>query len=153
MLHIPPTNYLLLAAKQQLCQKAISLRKILKNCLGKKSRQWPSREKKKEKERKKNRKSNGSRKKNKSGNSKVKSNDSPEIKTGVAETSDIPGLPSRDDRQQVCAYSFFLNVLGNQKASTHGTRWRWRKHRPRNSLYTKAPQGLWRDRPTGIKLY
>ena len=40
-------------------------------------------------------KSNRTRQKNKRGDSKVESNDSPEI-PDRGETSDIPGLPSRD---------------------------------------------------------
>ena len=66
MLHIPPTNYHLLAAKQQPYQK----RKVLRH----------------------DRKSNGSRQKNKRGDGKVESNDSPEI-PNREETSEIPSLP------------------------------------------------------------
>ena len=67
-LHIPPTNYHLLAAKQQPYQK----RKVLRH----------------------DRKSNGSRQKKKGGKSTVESDESAEI-PDRRETSDIPGLPSR----------------------------------------------------------
>ena len=74
MLHIPPTNYNPLAAKEEPYQKASRNEKywriFWKNIVW----EWASRQRKRE-----DRKSNGSRQKNKRGDSKVKSNDSPEI--------------------------------------------------------------------------
>ena len=51
MLHVPPTNYLLLAAKQELCQKAYLLPINIKDFSGerkkkkKRSGEWASRQK------------------------------------------------------------------------------------------------------------
>ena len=87
-LHIPPTNLLLLAAKQESYKKAYLLTKHIEEFSGKSSEEWTSRQKKK-----KDRKSNRTWQKNKRGGSKVESNDSPLI-PGRRETSDIPGLPS-----------------------------------------------------------
>ena len=74
MLHIPPTNLLLLAAKQEPYKKAFLLTKNIKVFSRKSSEEWTSRQQKK-----KDRKSNRTRQKNKRGDSKVESNDSPEI--------------------------------------------------------------------------
>ena len=49
MLHIPPTNLLLLAAKQEPYKKAYLLTKILEELSGKSSGEWTSRQKKKDK--------------------------------------------------------------------------------------------------------
>ena len=98
MLHIPPTNYHLLAAKQELYQKAFFKRKILKNFLEKigkwlvSGRKWASRQGKRRR-RSRDRKSNGSRQKNKKGGGKAESNDSPEI-PDKGEDMRHPGLPS-----------------------------------------------------------
>ena len=89
MMHIPPTNLLLLAAKQEPYEKAHFLTKNIEEFSGKKVRGMDKQAEKKPK----NRKSNGTRQKNKRGDSKVESNDSPEI-PDRGETSDIPGLPS-----------------------------------------------------------
>ena len=79
MLHTPPTNSPLPAAKQEPNIEEIS---------GKFQENAPYTEKKD-----KNRKSNRTRQKNKTGDSKEESNDSPEIPDRGA-TSDIPGLHS-----------------------------------------------------------
>ena len=86
MLHIPPTNLLLLAAKQEPYKKAYLLAKNIEEFSGKSSEEWTSRQNTKD------RKSNRTRQKNKRGDSKVESNNSPEI-PDRGETSDIPGLP------------------------------------------------------------
>ena len=64
---------------------------------------WTSRQKKKKKE---DRKNNRTRQKSKRVDSKVESNDSSEI-PGRGETSDIPGLPSGDMKQNI----MFLHAL------------------------------------------
>ena len=87
MLHIPPTNFYLLAAKQNPYQKAYLLTKNIQEFFWKSSEEWTCRQKKIKQ------KSNRTRQKNKRGDSKVESNDSPEI-PDRGETSDIPGLPS-----------------------------------------------------------
>ena len=75
MLHIPPTNLLLLAAKQEPYKKSLSLNeKYWKNFLEKVQENVPAGRKKRH-----DRKSNRTRQKNKTGDSKVESNDSPEI--------------------------------------------------------------------------
>ena len=74
MLHIPLTNLLLLAAKQEPYKKAYFLTKSIEEFSGKSPDEWTSRQKEK-----KDRKSNRTRQKNKRGDSKVESNDSPEI--------------------------------------------------------------------------
>ena len=51
MLHIPPTNLLLLAAKQEPYKKAYLLAKILEEFSGKSSGEWTSRQKKDKTER------------------------------------------------------------------------------------------------------
>ena len=89
-LHIPPTNLLLLAAKQELCKKAYLFMKNLEEFSGKSSAKRTSRQKKKE-----DRKGNRNRQKNKRGDSKVESSDSPEI-PDRGEPSNIPSLPSGD---------------------------------------------------------
>ena len=88
MLYIPPTNFLLLAAKQEPNQKDYLLMKNTEEVSGKKSGECASRQ-----EKRRDRKSNRTQKKNKWGDSKVESNDSPEI-PDRGETSDIPSLPS-----------------------------------------------------------
>ena len=75
MLHIPPTNLLLLAAKQEPYKKSLSRNeKYLKNFLEKVQENEPAGRKKKGQDRKSNR-----TRQNRRGNSKVESNDSPEI--------------------------------------------------------------------------
>ena len=87
MLHIPPTNLLLLAAKQEPYRKSLSLNEKDVN-IGEKS----SEAKKEKKKRRQDRKSNRSSQKNMRRDSKMESNDSPEI-PDRGET-DIPGLHS-----------------------------------------------------------
>ena len=91
MLHVPPTNLFLLAAKQESYKKAYLLTKHIEEFSGKSLEEWTSRQKKKKT--RYDRKSNRTRQKNKRKDSKVESNDSPEI-PDKEETSDIPGLPS-----------------------------------------------------------
>ena len=87
MLHIPPTNSLLLTAKQEpYKRKAYLLTKNIEEFSGKGLEERASRQKK-------IRQGNRTKQKNKRGDSKVESNDSPEI-LDRGETSDIPGLPS-----------------------------------------------------------
>ena len=74
MLYIPPTNLLLLAAKQEPYKKLYLLMKNIAEFSGKSSGEWTSRQKKRS-----DRKSNRTRQKNKRGDSKVESNDSPKI--------------------------------------------------------------------------
>ena len=93
MLHIPPTNSLLLTAKQEPNKKASLLTKISKNFLEKKLRR-------KGQQAEKDRKGNRTRQKNKRGDSKVESNDSPEI-PDRGKPSDIPGLPSGAFRRRI----------------------------------------------------
>ena len=90
MLHVPPTNLLLLAAKQEPYKKAYLLTKNIEEFSGKSSGEWTSRQKKDKTGRVIRLRT---RQKNKRGDSKVESNDSPEI-PDREETSDIPGLPS-----------------------------------------------------------
>ena len=87
MLHIPPTNFLLLTAKQEPYKKAYLLTKNIEEFSGKSLEERASRQKTID------RKGNRTRQKNKRGDSKVESNDSPEI-PDRGETSDIPSLPS-----------------------------------------------------------
>ena len=87
MLLIPPTNCLLLTAKQEPYKKASLLTKNIEEFSGKSLEERASRQKMKD------RKGNRTRQKNKRRDSKVESNDSPEI-PDRGETSDIPGLPS-----------------------------------------------------------
>ena len=87
MLHIPPTNCLLLTAKQEPYKKAYLLTKNMEEFSGKSLEKRASRQKTID------RKGNRSRQKNKRGDSKVESNDSPVI-PDRGETSDIPGLTS-----------------------------------------------------------
>ena len=75
MRHIPPTNLLLVAAKQVPYKKAYLLTKILEEFSGKSSGEWTSRQKKRRKKDKAERESNRTRQKNKRGDSKVESND------------------------------------------------------------------------------
>ena len=87
MLHIPPTNLLLLTAKQEPYKKAYPLMKNIEE-FSRKSSEGPAGRKRSDI------KGIRTRQKNKRGESKVESNDSPEI-PNREETSDIPGLPSR----------------------------------------------------------
>ena len=87
MLHIPPTNLLFLAAKQETYKKAYLLTKNTEEFSGKKvQKNGPVGRKRL------NKKSKRTRQKNNRGDSKVESNDSLEIPDRV-ETSDIPSLP------------------------------------------------------------
>ena len=83
MLHIPPTNLLLLAAKQDPYKKAYLLTKNVDKFSGKNSGEWASRQKKTERVTRLGRKTR---------DSKVESNDSNET-PDRGETSDIPSLP------------------------------------------------------------
>ena len=87
MLHIPPTNSLLLAAELEPYKKAYLFTKNIEECSGKSSEERTSRQKTIRQ------KGNRTRQKNKRGDSTVESNDSPEI-PDRGQTSDIPGLPS-----------------------------------------------------------
>ena len=78
MLHIPPTNLLLLAAKEEPYKKAHLLTKNVEESSGKSSGEWTS----KQGGGGEDRKSNRIRQKNKRGDSKVKSNDSPDSRQG-----------------------------------------------------------------------
>ena len=91
MLHIPPTNCLLLTAKQEPYKKAYLLTKNIEEFSGKSSEKWASSQKRKTRL---DGKSNRTRQENKRGDSKVESNDSPEV-PDRGKTSDIPSLPSR----------------------------------------------------------
>ena len=86
MLHIPPTNYHLLAAKQEPNQKAYLFKKHIDNFLGQKSQENRPVGTKMDKTERAVRV--GRRKRD----SKVESNDCPEI-PDRAETSDIPSFP------------------------------------------------------------
>ena len=85
MLHIPLTNLLFLAAKQEQYKTAYLLTKHTEEFSGKSPGEWASRQKKD---------TNRTRQKNKRGDSKAESNDSPEIPER-GKTSNSPGLPSR----------------------------------------------------------
>ena len=87
MLHIPPTNLLLLTAKQETYKKT----KNIEEFSGKSSEERARRQKKAQTER-----VTGLGRRMR-GDSKVGLNDSPEI-PDRAETSDIPGLPSGAQR-------------------------------------------------------
>ena len=89
LLHIPPTNLLLLAAKQEpYPKKSLSFKKKIEEFSWKNVQEnGPAGRKRSD------RKSNRTRQKTKRGDSKVESNDSLEI-PDRAETSDVPGLPS-----------------------------------------------------------
>ena len=87
MLHIPPTNCLLLTAKQGPYKKAYLSTKNVEEFSGKSLEERASRQKTIRQ------KGNRTSQKNKRGDSKAESNDSPEI-PDRGETSDIPGLPS-----------------------------------------------------------
>ena len=80
MLHIPPTNLLLLAAKQEPYKKSYLFMKNIEEFSGKSSEKRTSRKSS-------DRKGNRTREKNKRGDSKVESNDSPET-PDRGETSD-----------------------------------------------------------------
>ena len=83
MLHIPPTNLLLLAAKQEPYKKAYLLMENIGEFSEKSSGECTSRGKKKVRQK------NRTRQKNKRGDSKVESNDSPE---SASITSPFPSL-------------------------------------------------------------
>ena len=87
MLHRPPTNLLLLAAKQESHKKAYLLMKNIEEFLGKVQKKGPTGRKRSD------RKGNRTMQKNKRGDIKVESNDSTETQDRE-ETSDILGLPS-----------------------------------------------------------
>ena len=87
MLHTPPTNLLLLAAKQETYKKAYLLTKNIEEFSGKSLEERTTRQKKIRQ------KGYRTRQKNERRDSKVESNDIPEL-PGKGETSDIPGLPS-----------------------------------------------------------
>ena len=89
MLHIQPTNLLLLAAEQEPYKKAYLLTKNIRLIFWKKFRRMDQ-----QAEKRKDGKSNRARQKNKRGDSKVESNDSPEIPDRM-EASDIHSLPLR----------------------------------------------------------
>ena len=74
MVHISPTNVLLLAAKQEPHKKAYLLTKNTEEFSRKEFRRKGQQE-----EKRSDRKGNRTRQKNKTGDSKVESNDSPEI--------------------------------------------------------------------------
>ena len=86
MLHIPPTNCLLLTAKQEPYKKAYLLTKNIEEFSGKSSGKRASRQKKRQ-----DRNSVRTKQKKKKGDSKMESNDSPEIQDR-RETSDTPSL-------------------------------------------------------------
>ena len=90
MLHILPTNVLLVAAKQKPYKKSYLLTKNIEEFSRKSSAEWASRQIKRY-----DRKNRRTRQKNKRGGSKVESNDSPEI-PDRGETSNVSGIPSRD---------------------------------------------------------
>ena len=89
MQHIPPTNLLLLTAKQKPYKKAYLLTKNIEDFFLKKFR----RKGQQAEEDKVERVTGLGRRTCKRGDSKVESNDSPEIPER-GETPDIPGLPS-----------------------------------------------------------
>ena len=92
MLHIQPTNLLLLAGKQEpYKKKAYLLTKTIEEFCGKSSREWASRQKKKDKTETAAGVGRGDR--------TVEPNDSPEI-PDRRETSDIPGLPSGGEKKK-----------------------------------------------------
>ena len=86
MLHIPPTNLLLLAAKQEPYKKAYLLTKNIGRIFWKR---FKSMERQAE-EKKKTKRVIGPRQKNKRAASKVESSHSPEIPDRGGETSAIP---------------------------------------------------------------
>ena len=94
MLHISPINLLLLAAKQDHTKTVLT--KNIEDFFWEKF--WRTGQRA-EKKKGSDRKSNRTRQKNVRGDSKVESNDSPEI-PDRGETSDIPGLPSGEERER-----------------------------------------------------
>ena len=84
MLHIPPTNLLLIADNRSHTKKAYRLFLTTSTEVRRMSQQA---------EKRYDRKSNRTQQKNKKGDSKVETNESPEI-PDRGEASDIPGLPS-----------------------------------------------------------
>ena len=89
-LHIPPTNYHLLAAQQEpYKKKAASLQKMLGGFSGEKDRRMTIRPLAGERKKGLDRKSKRTGQNSQRGNTKGDSSDSQQI-----ETSDIPGLPS-----------------------------------------------------------
>ena len=102
MMHIPQTNLLLLAAKQEPYKKAYLLTKNVEEFSGKKVQEkGPAGRKKDETER-------GTRRKNKRLDSNVESNDSTEI-PDMGVTSDTPGLPSGSKEERCQAKGSVLN--------------------------------------------
>ena len=91
MLHIPPTNLLLLAAKQEPYKKAYLFTTNIEEFSGKNSGEWASRQ-----EKRRNRKSKRTRQKNKRGASKVESNDSPKIPDRGRHQTSPASLQGRD---------------------------------------------------------
>ena len=87
MLHIPPTDFLLITTKQKPYKKAYLLTKNIEEFSGKSSGEWTSRQKKDKTER-----ITGLGRKTGEEIVKVESNDSPEI-PDQGETSDIRSLP------------------------------------------------------------
>ena len=110
MLHIPPTNLLFLAAKQEPYKKPISSRKYWR-ILWKKFRKKDQKAEKKR--RKKDRKSNGTRQKNKRGNSKVESNDSPETPDGGGGRDIRHPRPPKAYLQHVLTRHKRVNIASN----------------------------------------
>ena len=117
--HIPPTNCLLLTAKQEPYKKAYLLTKNIEEFPGKSSGDWASRQKK-------DRKSNRIRQKNKRGDSKVEWNDSPEV-PDRGETSDIlslaSGCPWRCTKQALITTKKTKNVLRVRNAFSLQNKW------------------------------
>ena len=87
MLHIPPTNLLLLAPEQEPYKKAYLLEKNIEEFPGRTSGKWSSTQ---EKKKKSDKEGTRIRQKIKRVDSKVESNDSPEI-PDRGEIPDIPG--------------------------------------------------------------
>ena len=96
MLHKPPTNLLLLAAKQEQNKKAYLLTKNVEESFGKSSEEWSSRLKKI-----RQKVSNRTRQKNKRGDNKVESNDSPEIPAGERHQTSPASLRGTTERKVV----------------------------------------------------
>ena len=105
MLHIPPTNCLLLTAKQEPYKKAYLLTKNSEKFSGKKFRR------KGQQAENDNTEGKRTRQKNKRGDSKVESNDSPVI-PDRGETSDIPGLPSGVKAGGLAVFTRSVRVQG-----------------------------------------
>ena len=85
MLHIPPTNCLLLTAKQEPYKKAYFLTKSIEEFSGKSSEDWTNRQKKTERVTGLDRRTR---------EEIAKWNQTTALRFDRGETSDIPGLPS-----------------------------------------------------------